>query len=197
MATNNRTCAFDGCEHPYAARGYCNGHYQQHRRGKLLTDVRVVTRRGMTLLDRLDMHTDKTGNCWLWTAGKNKKGYGNVTVGGKGKKAHRVAYTLAFGPIPRGLEIDHTCHNPACVRPAHLRLATTKQNAENRAGARSDSKSGVRGVHWYAARQKWLAYVGHNGRIFHLGSFATIEEAGAVARAKRMELFTHNDADRG
>ena len=192
MATNNRTCAFDGCEQPYRARGYCIGHYYQLRLGKPLTPLRVK----MTLTERMDRHTDKTGDCWLWTAAKILGGYGQVKVDGKDRKAHRVAYELAYGPIPKGLEIDHTCHTLACTRPEHLRLATNKQNAENRAGAASGSKSGVLGVSWYARDRKWSAQVGHNGKNFYLGSFTTIEEAGAVARAKRLELFTHNDADR-
>lgn len=196
MATNNRTCEFEGCGRPYWARGYCDGHYQQQRHGKPLTALRVVTRRGMPLDDRLDLHTDKTDDCWLWTAGTNKKGYGSVGVGGKMMKAHRVAYELAYGPIPKGLQIDHTCHTHACVRTEHLRLATNKQNLENRAGANSGSKSGVRGVSWDAATRKWTAQVMHNGQHFNLGRFATVEEAGDVARAKRLELFTYNDADR-
>ena len=196
MATNKRICTFDGCEQPHEAHGYCNGHYKQQQHGKPLTDLRVVARRDTTLRDRLDLHTDRTEDCWVWTAAKNKKGYGYVWDGGKSRLAHCVAYELAYGPIPASLMIDHTCWNPPCVRPEHLRLATNKQNQENHAGARSGSRSGVRGVSWVADRQKWTAQVEHNGQNFYLGYFATIAEAGAAARAKRVELFTHNDADR-
>jgi len=193
---NQRICTFDGCAQPQKARGYCGGHYKQKQRGKPLTAFRRRAKPGMELRDRIEMHTDKTGNCWLWTTTTGDDGYGRVTVDGKSRKAHRVAYELAHGPIPNGMQVDHRCHTPACVRPEHLRLATNKQNAENRAGAQSDSKSGVRGVIWNAASRKWRAEVRHNGRTLHLGYFATIEEADEVARAKRVELFTHNDTDR-
>jgi hypothetical protein len=192
MAENQRTCGFTGCGRPHEARGLCAGHYLQQRRGKPITALRVE----MTLSERIDLHTDKTGDCWLWTASKTRDGYGQVRADEKPRLAHRVAYELAFGAIPAGMQIDHRCRKRACVRPDHLRLATNKENGENQAGARSDSKSGVRGVYWNAASRKWVAQVVHNGRQHHLGYFATVEEAGAVARAKRLELFTHNDADR-
>jgi len=152
--------------------------------------------RGMELSDRMGPHTDRTGDCWLWTGSKSSAGYGYINVGGKTLKAHRVAYELAFGTIPSGLHVDHTCHTRSCVNPEHLRTVTNKQNQENRTGARANSKSGVRGVSWYAARKKWEAQVQHNGRNIHLGRYATIAEAESAAIAKRLELFTHNDTDR-
>ena len=192
MATNKRICTFDGCEQPHEARGYCDGHYHQQWRGKPLTPLRAT----ITLSEHMDTRTDKTGDCWVWTAGKNKKGYGRVSANGKLRLAHCVAYELVHGPIPASLMIDHKCHNPACVRPEHLRLATNKQNGENRLGATVKSASGVRGVSWSAARRKWVAHVGHNGQCFALGRFATIEDAETAVIAKRLELFTYNDADR-
>ena len=110
--------------------------------------------------------------------------------------AHKFSYEEAKGEIPEGMEVDHICHNPACVRPSHLRLATKKQNAENLQGANINSASGLRGASWNASAQRWIAVVGHNGKRIQVGSFLTAEEAGQAARAKRNELYTHNDADR-
>lgn len=42
----------------------------------------------------------------------------------------------------------------------------------------------------------WRAGVGHNGVKVNVGCFKTLEEAEAAVIAKRIELFTHNDADR-
>ncbi len=46
-------------------------------------------------------------------------------------------------------------------------------------------------------RRLWRARVEHAGRAIHLGTFDTIAAASAAVTAKRLELFTHNDADRG
>jgi len=108
---------------------------------------------------------------------------------------HRLTYRLVNGEIPDGLKLDHTCHNRWCVNPQHLRLATTKQNAENRAGANRRNSSGHRGVYWDARRGKWLAQVRHEGHIRHVGYFGSVEEASDAVARKRRELFTHSDMD--
>jgi hypothetical protein len=56
-------------------------------------------------------------------------------INGKRKKAHRVAWENAKGPIPKGLVIDHMCRVRSCCNPDHLRLVTPKINAlENNVG---------------------------------------------------------------
>jgi hypothetical protein len=151
-------------------------------------------------VERFWSSVDKSGDCWEWTGHKDKKGYGSFRFMLDGKKsrakAHRYAYELEVGPIPKGLEIDHRCHNHSCVNPAHLRPVTTKQNQENRVGAQSNSKSGIRGVSWHAATKKWRAVVGHNGKYYQAGAYDEIAEAGAAVVALRRQLFTHNDRDR-
>lgn len=66
--------------------------------------------------------------CWEWKAGKNKKGYGQIKICGKMYGAHRVAWFLKSGPIPRGLFVLHKCDNPPCENPKHLFLGTNKDN---------------------------------------------------------------------
>lgn len=42
--------------------------------------------------------------------------------------SHRVAYELAKGPIPPGLQLDHLCRNPRCCNPEHLEPVTCREN---------------------------------------------------------------------
>lgn len=68
--------------------------------------------------------------CWPWQGALHTQGYGRCWDGERGKVAyaHRLVYTLLVGPIPDGLDIMHTCDNPPCVNPAHLRVATHREN---------------------------------------------------------------------
>lgn len=149
-----------------------------------------------TLEERFWAKVDKTGACWNWTASKCHNGYGRFGIKREVPYSHRVSYEMANGPIPAGMELDHTCHNRACVNPAHLRPATHKENLENLSGAQRNSKTGVRGVCWHKASRKYQASVVHNQKRHHIGLFDSITEAEAAVIAKRNELFTHNDLDR-
>jgi HNH endonuclease len=77
------------------------------------------------LIIRFLGYTDRSAGptaCWLWTSTIEETGYGDIFVnGGKPRlqKAHRWAYEFFVGPIPDGLEIDHTCHTKACPTPGN------------------------------------------------------------------------------
>jgi len=136
--------------------------------------------------------------CWLWSASTARGGYGQsrVRIGQRAMMmgAHRVAYMIAKGEIPRDMQVDHTCFNRLCVNPSHLRLTTAKQNSEHKAGAQSNSRSGIRGV--YRRSGKWQGAVRHNHIQYLTARFDDIADAERAVIAKRNELFTHNDVDR-
>lgn len=68
--------------------------------------------------------------CWPWTGEIDGLGYGRFrgAAGGGDRIAHRTGYRLAVGPIPDGMEIDHTCRVRHCVNPAHLEPVTHAEN---------------------------------------------------------------------
>lgn len=75
--------------------------------------------------------------CWLWTGALKNNGYGAFTrspneAGSKNMYAHRYAYELLVGKIPKDREIDHKCRIKCCVNPAHLRVATRLENMAHR-----------------------------------------------------------------
>jgi hypothetical protein len=41
---------------------------------------------------------------------------------------HRIAYEVQVGPIPDGLEIDHLCHNRACMNASHMEPVARAEN---------------------------------------------------------------------
>lgn len=88
-----------------------------------------------TLTTYLQNHIDFTEVHWLWT-GALRKGYGRLWLTGYRKRsAHRVVWEYFYGPIPVGKVVDHQCRTRNCVNPAHLRLASWRQNAiENSRG---------------------------------------------------------------
>jgi len=188
-----KKCSIEECTALNHARGWCAIHYQNWKRNGVPRPL--VEQFWGSQEDRLAKFSIRDGECLRWTKKHDADGYGQVRHDGQMRRVHRVAYTLAHGPVPDGLEVDHICHTRDCLNLEHLRLLAHKHNAENRSGLRSTNTTGATGVHRHGDG-KYQASVRHNGTRYHVGTFETVEEAGAAATAKRNELFTHNDIDR-
>ena len=107
----------------------------------------------MEIADRFWPKVDTKGGdidqCWPFTGGLWPTGYGRFFMPGQGSVrsyAHRIAYMLHHGPIPSGLVVMHTCDNPPCCNPHHLRLGTQADNNRDRAAkgrGRENRQSGA------------------------------------------------------
>jgi hypothetical protein len=136
LGSNVQRCSVPGCGGVYDAAGYCARHYAAWRRNGD-TDLRQEQIHGKTLAERFWLRVQKGRSCWEWTGVRNPQGYGVMRVGESNMQAHRVAWEVANGPIPVGLNALHRCDNPGCVRPDHLWLGTlADNNADMRAKGR-------------------------------------------------------------
>ena len=137
------TCKASACESAPVARGYCNKHY--------LRFLKFGTpdgggRRYQSADDAMAAKTERQGDCTVWTGALAEGGYARLRAGGRKVYAHVYAWEKVHGPKPDGMDLDHTCHNRACVNVEHLRVATREQNARNRAGTNGNA-AGARNVY--------------------------------------------------
>lgn len=100
--------------------------------------MRVAKRNKQSVRERLlerSIPEPNTG-CWFWLGSLDGKGYGQMSVEGRLRRTHRLAYEEFVGPIPAGLEPDHLCRTPACINPLHLEPVTHAENARRSEYAR-------------------------------------------------------------
>ena len=97
--------------------------------------VRFLTRRRVEKVFEECVVRESTG-CWKWIGPRSRQGYGEIRVFGKVYRAHRLSYELHVGSIPELLagervEVLHSCDNPPCCNPAHLRLGSHRENVRD------------------------------------------------------------------
>lgn len=91
-------------------------------------------------------HRPELGACWVFTAHRNRKGYGWIWFEGELRQAHRVAFFLAHGRWPEPCALHH-CDNPSCVRAEHLFEGTLEDNNKDmkaKGRSRGGAPTGVR-----------------------------------------------------
>jgi hypothetical protein len=109
---------------------------------------------------------------------KTKAGYIELNIDGGRYYAHRVAWLWMTGKWPRA-HVDHVNGDRSDNRFANLREASVSQNLAN-AKTPSHNTSGLKGAHWDARTERWIAQIHKDGKNIWLGRHKTKEAAHAA-----------------
>jgi hypothetical protein len=153
-----KICNVMECLGPVVSRDLCKKHYTKWQRYKDPLFSKNLPPGSEPYDSILKYGVLRMDECLIYQGGTNgAPGYG-LTYGNL--LAHRVSYEKFHGPIPQGMQIDHTCHNEAarldlcaggktcihrlCVNPGHLMAVSHRQNGLNSplAGGKTHCKRG-------------------------------------------------------
>ena len=130
-------------ENRYRRRRFCGSkcradHQVRHGNPNATIEARLA-KKGRTarqhFTERFDRCVDKSAGsdgCWLWIGVRAPNGYGQFWLRDRQIGAHRYALISTGTVVPPGKMVLHSCDNPPCVNPAHLRVGTGKDNAQDR-----------------------------------------------------------------
>jgi len=97
----------------------------------------IYERQYKPLEHRFWEHVEKTPDCWIWRGtvmqGRSGLDYGVLWHHNTYTLCHLFSYEIATGPIPAGMLLMHSCDNPLCVRPDHLKPGTHLSNHRDKA----------------------------------------------------------------
>jgi len=130
-------CSFAGCGRRVARRDLCGTHAHQFYAGKPLVPIKTAQ---VPSPDLFWSRVKKGDGCWEWSGPRFKR-YGRFL---RNVPAHRYSWEITNGPIPDGMYVCHRCDNPPCVRPDHLFVGASSDNAMDRERkGRSRNRSGT------------------------------------------------------
>lgn len=195
-----KKCAVEKCQkHSSGWSRYCSRHASQMRKhGKIISDepsyrdpneivvcgseAKIILRDkfgfkvGEAIIDSSKVHL-VSGFKWYLTS----HGY----CASKGKNLVSYLHRLVLGS--NGV-IDHISGDKLDNRMSNLRECSHSQNLAN-ISAKSNSKTGVKGVHPYKGGKKFCAQITHNRRVYSLGVFESIADAKKAYDEMAKKLF--------
>jgi hypothetical protein len=133
----------------------CGREFQRQRRGKSQTPKRNYCSRLCHYAARSRSQADSFfGNtaiktvtgCMEWLGTITRRGYGVLSIGNRQVGAHRHAWVLSHGVVPKGMCVCHSCDNRRCVNPEHLFIGTNKDNHDDKVNKGRQAKGQRHGM---------------------------------------------------
>lgn len=162
----------------------------RERGGSVVMTVLIPLTRGYFAAVDDDTAALVSGVKWSYYAALNRTTYAARKIYRDGKRTTVYMHRLIMD-APRSMEVDHIDGDGLNNQRQNLRLATRSQNEQNRHSVRSDSLTGVRGVHRERRSGKYLAYLYVLKRRYRLGLFTTLDEAAKAVAEGRRRYMTH------
>lgn len=117
------------------------------------------------------------------------KGYYRISIDRRRISLHRVIWLYVYGTLP-DLSVDHINRNKTDNRIVNLRLATNRQQHQNKS-AQKNNTSGYVGVTWNKHAAKWVAQIWDAGVAHYLGVFDSKEGAAQAYAEAKSQMHEH------
>ena len=122
--------------------------------------------------------------------GERNSGQGYAIRHDKDGKKYRTVYLHReiMGPVPPEHEVIFRNGDRLDCRRENLRLVTKQEARQHHQRARSNSKSGIKGISYNRRPRTWSVDIYRDGQVWRVGTFFTLKDAQeAYDRALRRE----------
>lgn len=125
---------------------------------------------------------------WALASGA-EGGYKVGKIFGNLVRAHRIIFAMNHGHWPTE-QVDHINGIRSDNRACNLRDVSGSENRRNSANSKKNT-SGIIGVNWHKAHQKWRAEIKVDGKGIHIGLFNGIESAALARKSAEITYGFH------
>ena len=122
-------------------------------------------------------------NQWKWHLSDSGYAVRGINKNNKKFRMHRE-----INKTPEGLDTDHINGNKLDNRKSNLRTVTRSQNKMN-VGKPKTNSSGIKGVSWHKACEKWRADIKVNQKQISLGCYSLLQKAILVRNLAEKKYF--------